>query len=558
MNIITKNSQYLIERTNQVCGMQTISDKEFKRYESLLPEFKSRVNYLFRKREQGEWKTANKKLKDAKGNVVLKNGKEVNRSLLDSALRKSLEGHGKYLYGLRFSKYTRVGIIDIDNKPGHPSKYHSSTEREKISYFFKNEYDINVVWYQSSNSGGWHGYIFLSSPVLTFSLACFLKLALSEAGFELKGGTLETYPNIKSDKHALYLAIRCPCAEGFGADVKTFIADSIKYSSKISEECLEIAREQINKTNYALAKHKHTPDNFKGLHLVIYREYMSVIDNGWTNIGQTGRIMYLLITKGKKLGLFKDRSQCFNELIQILPSLPGYNAFCRHTEDLDKRLERQIEACWHKASEIEYEPYKPVPYEDNKNRQVANNNDDIVLDLFSNEKFYKKNGTPNLSAMSKASGISRITLTAKWDFAFSIINFYLEDKTILESYIVYCCAKMYTLFTYTLNTKYKCIDKGVYKMEKVIEVKEVKVKNAEEHYLDYVEEYEREYKPQPNELTKEQLDFITFLDNFTYDPQQHLNSPNTNVSRENDSIVIKEVQEPIEGFLADFKEIIER
>lgn len=366
-------------------------------------------------------------------------------------------------------------MIDVDNKPASPSKYISATERNRISYFFKNEYGLNVVWYRSSDSLGWHGYIFLQRKVLTFDLACFLHLALTKANFDVSGGTLEIYPNIKSDKYALYKGLRCPCAEGFGATVSQFVRDARQYSCDVKDEALEEARQESNSIRFNKRANRPNPNKFSGLKLKIYNEYRDVIETGWTDVGQTAKIMYLLITKGKRLGLFKSRDDCFNNLIKQLPLLPGHGTFCNHIEDLDIRLENQLERIWHTVSELEFKEYVHVSYAENKKRQLANKNDDVALSIFCNEEMYKKNGTPNFSKMSKECGIKRETLKVKWNTVSSIVKIapllYTEKHNGNTTHIYInlfglYIMKMHPILYYTFTLRSKCIEEDGAQNEK--------------------------------------------------------------------------------------------
>lgn len=65
--------------------------------------------------------------------------------------------HGIYR-GCHWDENTRFAVLDIDQG----SKYHSSESLDDLANLF-GEIGLQVAAYQSSDSGGWHLYIFLDN-----------------------------------------------------------------------------------------------------------------------------------------------------------------------------------------------------------------------------------------------------------------------------------------------------------------------------------------------------------------------------------------------------------
>lgn len=119
------------------------------------------------------------------------------------------EGRG-LLRGCYWGEYTRHGVLDVD--PG--SKYHNPEALTKLLQEFS-LLGLKLVPYQSSESGGWHLYLFFDRDVLSKEVETTIRDYLRVRGYEIRGGTLEVFPSGN--------ALRLPLQAGFawlGPDAK--------------------------------------------------------------------------------------------------------------------------------------------------------------------------------------------------------------------------------------------------------------------------------------------------------------------------------------------------
>ncbi len=130
--------------------------------------------------------------------------KQWYRPLTDSQILGVMSNEGRGLYrGCYFGRETQYGVIDIDKG----SRYHNKEALTKLLQSFS-LLGLELVPYQSSESGGWHLYFFFSSFVLSQEVESSIKRWLKVQGYELAGGTLEVFPSGN--------ALRLPLQKGFG------------------------------------------------------------------------------------------------------------------------------------------------------------------------------------------------------------------------------------------------------------------------------------------------------------------------------------------------------
>lgn len=113
----------------------------------------------------------------------------------------SNEGRG-LLRGLYWAEMTRHGVIDIDQG----SRYHNKEALTKLLQDFS-LLGLPLVPYQSSDSGGWHLYLFFEEFADSAEVENSLRTWLKFKGYDIKGGTLEIFPSGN--------ALRLPLQKGF-------------------------------------------------------------------------------------------------------------------------------------------------------------------------------------------------------------------------------------------------------------------------------------------------------------------------------------------------------
>lgn len=130
--------------------------------------------------------------------------------LTDSEILKAVGcKHPKYLLGFRFGRQTRFAVIDIDAG----SEYHNLRSFQKLKTILANAGISKVVPFRSSDSDGWHLYIFFDELINSAHLRKSLVQLLAYTGFRIKSGTLEIFPN--TSEHSAGMGLRLPLQPGF-------------------------------------------------------------------------------------------------------------------------------------------------------------------------------------------------------------------------------------------------------------------------------------------------------------------------------------------------------
>ena len=117
---------------------------------------------------------------------------------LDNRERWAVYRNSDRIIGVRFGNLTNYFLFDIDsrNNPLHPV-FGQEVLYNQIKASLKTIGIHGTIETQSSDSQGIHLYGTLPKMVNTFKLACALEMAVTKAGFKLKPGSLEIFPNIK-------------------------------------------------------------------------------------------------------------------------------------------------------------------------------------------------------------------------------------------------------------------------------------------------------------------------------------------------------------------------
>lgn len=123
--------------------------------------------------------------------------------LPDETILAAIAGQEPSLYGLRWAEQTRFAVLDVDAG----SKYHNAQELGKLQEQLA-AVGLTATPYRSSESGGWHLYIFFDDWAECSEVENTIKAWLKLLRYEIKGGTLEIFPSGN--------ALRLPLQRGFG------------------------------------------------------------------------------------------------------------------------------------------------------------------------------------------------------------------------------------------------------------------------------------------------------------------------------------------------------
>lgn len=283
--------------------------------------------------------------------------------------------------GVCFKKFTRYFVIDIDRG----SKYHPLNDEAKYAEILATLRSIGLnspVVIRSSWSEGLHIYYPLPKAISSFGVACAVKWTLFDKGILLGDGQLETFPNTKSygsdGNFVQYKCHRLPLQPESGS----YLLDGLNEPYSDSVEDL------LDEFNTAAAQ-----QNLKLLTPVIGRSWSRQavasgfgssgrvetwrrhlerrISTGWTAFSQTNGLIKDIATYGRvflRLSGFK----LIDYTVQTATNAPGYQQFCRHQQEIHRRVSdwsRCVEAYyWPKGSE----PCRSRTYSDHFHQELAN------------------------------------------------------------------------------------------------------------------------------------------------------------------------------------------
>ena len=108
----------------------------------------------------------------------------------DETILSAVAGKEASIWGLRWGKQTRFSVFDVDQG----SKYHSALELQKLRAKLA-AVELRAKTYRSSESDGWHVYLFWEDWVDSNDLQETLKAWLCSQGYEIRNGTLEIFPS---------------------------------------------------------------------------------------------------------------------------------------------------------------------------------------------------------------------------------------------------------------------------------------------------------------------------------------------------------------------------
>jgi hypothetical protein len=112
--------------------------------------------------------------------------------LTDTEILKSVAcKHSRYFLGARSGKTTRFAVLDIDQR----SRLHNRAALDSLIKVLLDAGLSEPMLYRSSDSGGWHLYIFFDEPVPSKEVHRVLTQLLKSNGYAIQQGTLEIFPN---------------------------------------------------------------------------------------------------------------------------------------------------------------------------------------------------------------------------------------------------------------------------------------------------------------------------------------------------------------------------
>jgi hypothetical protein len=262
------------------------------------------------------------------------------------ALTDRLVQQGTHLYGVRFESKTGYFMLDIDAN----SAYHPKHDSFAINRILEALEQIDAVAYvavTSSQNGGLHLYFPFEQPQTSYKIGRIVQFLLQNAGFKIKPGHLEIFPNARpyQKKLSLYNGHRLPLQLGsylLNDDFQPVFTIQTEFVRRwefaqrrndLTSATIEQIWKIANQNDYTISRNATK----------FLNDLNAEIEPGWTDFGQTNWI----------LGKIADREFIFRHvlsggqplegealiaaIVSVAQSLPGYSEYCRHQTDLHKR-----------------------------------------------------------------------------------------------------------------------------------------------------------------------------------------------------------------------------
>jgi hypothetical protein len=259
----------------------------------------------------------------------------------------SLHQDENCIIGIRPDKDTRWGILDIDIT----SPYHPQNNPEALPKILATLEDIGIVrtlLCQSSHSGGLHLYLPLPEAIGSYGLAVALKMHLSAAGFKLRSGQLETFPNVKryvpqGQGHSSYNGVRLPFQPHTGfivldADLTPlpWNLDDWLDAFDLASSCqnLTLLKRQIAdaKLNHRIRKGDRTPQSLES-----WQERIELEKQGWSGPGETNEKLKAFACEARVFLGMDSEAQLAQYIEKSAQSTPGFQEHSNHQKNLKQR-----------------------------------------------------------------------------------------------------------------------------------------------------------------------------------------------------------------------------
>ena len=255
---------------------------------------------------------------------------------------------GAYLYGVRFNSETDYLLADIDIQSFyHPT--HDPFAIARLQAALEPLGLVTAVVCTSSYSGGLHLYFPFAPACQSWKIAAAARVLLEQAGFKLKPGQLELFPDPKpftpGQAPALFNAHRLPLQAGsylVNEDYQPVWSDRPQFVRQwhFAQSCNELNQELLEQvlkqSRQRQRKLSQRADKF-------LNDLNAEIEAGWTDFGQTNRLLgritmrcyifHHILEGGSPL----TGQALVEAIVMTAKSLPGYREYCRHQHEIEQR-----------------------------------------------------------------------------------------------------------------------------------------------------------------------------------------------------------------------------
>ena len=264
---------------------------------------------------------------------------------------------GAYLYGVRFGAMTQYLILDIDR--GSP--YHPQQDPQAIRAIVSALEPLGLIEFialSSSSSGGIHLYFPFTEAQKSYELAFAVKALLANAGYKVRDGWLEIYPNPKpyvAGTPSLYKAHRLPLQNGsylLNDEWQPIYTTPTAFVSQwqFAQTRNDISRSIVTQISKQAVRKQY---EFSTTSSKFLNDLEAEIAIGWTGKGQTNRLLgrialreYIFAHVLRDIRPLEGEA-LVNAIVQIAQSLPGYQEWCQHQHEIEQLAQqwaRSVEA----------------------------------------------------------------------------------------------------------------------------------------------------------------------------------------------------------------------
>ena len=252
---------------------------------------------------------------------------------------------GTYLYGVRPGPQTAYGLLDIDN--GSP--YHPKNDPLALGRICEALESLGLVAHlsiTSSDSQGLHIYLPVTEPLPSWQLAIAIIALLENAGFKIRPGWLEVFPNRKpftaDGSISLFNGHRLPLQQGsylLNDDLQPIASSQAAF---VRQWHLAASRNDINAKvlKQTIRQARREIYRITGKADKFLNDLNAEIEPGWTGRGQTNHILGRIAMRSYIFGhiLYADTplngQALIDDIVRVARSLPGFKDYCGHRRDL--------------------------------------------------------------------------------------------------------------------------------------------------------------------------------------------------------------------------------
>ena len=255
---------------------------------------------------------------------------------------------GACLYGVRPGSQTSYALLDIDRgSPYHPKNKPFALRR--ICEALERLGLVSHLPLISSDSDGLHIYFPLDAPLPSWQLALGITAVLENAGFKIKAGWLEVFPNRKpfatNGNISNFQGHRLPLQPGshlLNDDLQPIASSQEIF---VHQWHLAAAHNDINldTLEQTIKQAKRHSYRITGKANKFINDLNAEVECGWTGKGQTNYILGRITMRSYIFGhvLYADAPltgrALTDDIVRVAKSLPGYEEYCGHQHEIRKK-----------------------------------------------------------------------------------------------------------------------------------------------------------------------------------------------------------------------------